>query len=96
MLKHTTFGYKVQVGHPAPDFELPDQTGALVRLSDHRGKHPVLLIFVRDDWCPGCHIMLRTYERNSLRFMEKGVHVVGIAPADIGVNKDMVQRIGVG
>ena len=96
MLKHTTFGYKVQVGHPAPDFELPDQTGALVRLSDHRGKHPVLLIFVRDDWCPGCHMMLRTYERNSLRFMEKGVHVVGIAPDDIGVNKDTVQRIGVG
>lgn len=96
MLKRTKFGYKVQVGRPAPDFELPDQTGAMVRLSDYRGKHPVLLIFVRGDWCPGCHMMLRTYERNRLRFMEKGVHVVGVGPDDIGVNKDMVQRIGVG
>ncbi len=88
-------GYRVQVGHAAPDLELPDENGALVRLSDYRGRHPVLLIFVRGDWCPGCHMMLRTYERNRHAFMEKGVHVLGIGPDDISVNKDMVERIGV-
>ncbi|MFZ1330923.1 MAG: peroxiredoxin family protein [Flavobacteriales bacterium] len=92
----TRGGYRVQVGKPAPDFELPDQNGDLMRLSDMRGKHPVLLIFVRGDWCPGCHMMLRTYERNRKRFKEKGVHVLGIGPDDISVNLSMVQRIGVG
>ncbi|MBX2978851.1 MAG: redoxin domain-containing protein [Flavobacteriales bacterium] len=89
-------GYRIAVGAEAPDFELPDENGALLRLSSLRGKCPVLLIFVRGDWCPGCHMMLRTYERNREVFMSKGVHVLGIGPDDISVNKDMVGRIGVG
>lgn len=89
-------GYRIQAGHLAPDFELPDQSGASVRLSNYIGKHPVLLVFVRGDWCPGCHILLRTYERNRERFMERGIHVLGIGPDSVDVNKDMVERIGVG
>lgn len=94
--RRTRFGYKVQAGKAAPEFELPDENGVLVKLSDYRGKHPVLLIFVRGDWCPGCHMMLRTYERSRTKFLEKGVHVLGIGPDNISINKDMVQRIGVG
>lgn len=94
--RRTRFGYKVQVGQQAVDFDLPDQDGAMVRLSDYRGRHPVLLLFVRGDWCPGCHMMLRTYERNRHRFAEKGVQVVAVGPDDIEVNRDMVARIGVG
>lgn len=93
--KRSRGGYRVQVNTPAPEFELPDQDGSLVKLSDLRGT-PLLLIFVRGDWCPGCHMMLRTYERNRARFLEKGVHVVGIGPDNIEVNRDMVKRIGVG
>lgn len=88
-------GYRVQVGMPAPDLELPDVQGALVRLRDHRGRHPVLLIFVRGDWCPGCHMMLRTYERHRERFLERNVHVVAVGPDSVEVNRDMVERIGV-
>ncbi|HRH37917.1 MAG TPA: peroxiredoxin family protein [Flavobacteriales bacterium] len=95
MRKRTRFGYRVTVGQPAPEFTLPDSNGAMVSLSDYKGKHPLLLVFVRGDWCPGCHMMLRTYERERERFLEKGVHVLGIGPDDISVNRDMVQRIGV-
>jgi len=35
----------VEVGRPAPDFELKDSTGAMVKLSDYRGKQPVALVF---------------------------------------------------
>lgn len=96
MRKQTRNGYRVELGKRAPDFTLPDQDGNPVSLSDFRGKHPVLLIFVRGDWCPGCHMMLRTYERSRAEFLARGVHVLGIGPDDISVNKDMVQRIGVG
>jgi len=34
-------------GEPAPDFELADVNGKLVRLSDFRGKKPVVLSFLR-------------------------------------------------
>ena len=35
----------VDIGDVAPDFELKDQTGQPVRLSDYRGKKAVLLVF---------------------------------------------------
>ncbi len=89
-------GYRVKTGEPAPDFTLPDQDGAPVALAGLIGQHPLLLVFVRGDWCPGCHMMLRTYERNREIFRTKGVQVVAIGPDDISVNKSMVERIGVG
>jgi mycoredoxin-dependent peroxiredoxin len=35
----------VEIGETAPDFELKDQTGQPVRLSDYRGKKAVVLVF---------------------------------------------------
>ena len=32
----------IEAGEPAPDFELPDQDGELVRLSSLRGGHVVV------------------------------------------------------
>ena len=34
-------------GEPAPEFELTDVNGNVVRLSDFRGKKPVVLAFLR-------------------------------------------------
>ena len=53
-LDETRFG-RVQVGQPASDFELPDTEGKIWRLSDFRGKKPVVLIWIFADWCPVCH-----------------------------------------
>ncbi len=38
---------KLSVGEMAPDFELADTSGKMVRLSDYRGKQPVVLVFNR-------------------------------------------------
>ena len=35
---------------PAPDFELADQEGRSHRLSEYRGRGPVLLVFYRGHW----------------------------------------------
>lgn len=40
----------IQVGAPAPDFELPDARGKIVKLSSFRSKKNVLLIFYRGHW----------------------------------------------
>ncbi len=93
-LKIHSGGYRVQIGKQANEFELPDQNGDLVKLSDFKDKRHLLLIFVRGDWCPGCHMMLRTYEKNNAKFQEKNILVMAIGPDPIGVNRGMVEKLG--
>ena len=40
-------------GDPAPDFALPDQDGAIHKLTNYRGRTVVLYFYPRDD-TPGC------------------------------------------
>lgn len=93
LLAYTRGGYRVQIGKAATEFELPDQDGNLVKLSDFKNKRHLLLIFVRGDWCPGCHMMLRTYEKNREKFAEKNILVMAIGPDPTGVNKGMVEKL---
>jgi peroxiredoxin len=44
----------VAVGDSAPNFELADQTGQPVRLSDYRGKKAVVLVFYPMTFAPTC------------------------------------------
>jgi len=93
LLKKSRGGYRVQTGNLADEFELPDQDGNLTKLSDFQGKRHVLLIFVRGDWCPGCHMMLRSYEKNNDKFKSKDVLVMAIGPDPVGVNRQMVEKL---
>jgi peroxiredoxin len=94
LLAHTKGGYKIEIGKEAPDFTLPDQNENPVSLAEFRNKRDLLLIFVRGDWCPGCHMMLRTYERERERFQKKNVLVMAIGPDPVGVNRGMVEKLG--
>ena len=42
----------LQVGHPAPAFELPDEQNRTVRLTDFQG-HPLVLFFFPKADTPG-------------------------------------------
>lgn len=84
---------KVQIGRKAPDFTLNDQYGKQVSLKNILKEQHALLIFVRGDWCPTCHMMLRSYVKNKEKLLSKNVKIVGIGPDPIGVNKDIMSRI---
>ncbi|MCL4248529.1 MAG: peroxiredoxin [Anaerolineae bacterium] len=43
----------LQIGEPAPDFELPNQDGKPIKLSDYRGQRVVLFAFTKAG-TPGC------------------------------------------
>lgn len=83
----------IDVGKEAPDFTLPDQDNVNVTLSSFRNDRDLLLIFVRGDWCPGCHMMLRTYQREREKFQEKNIMVLAIGPDPVGVNLEMVKKL---
>jgi peroxiredoxin Q/BCP len=93
LLKKVSAKGYIKAGSVCPDFTLPDETGNLISVKDFKGKY-FLLIFVRGDWCPGCHIMLRCYEKNREKFAERGVSLLSIGPDPLGINKNMVQKLG--
>jgi cytochrome oxidase Cu insertion factor (SCO1/SenC/PrrC family) len=45
-----TVAKPVGIGEAAPDFTLVDHNGNKVRLSDFKGKSPVVLVFYRGYW----------------------------------------------
>jgi peroxiredoxin len=55
-----------EVGDPAPDFELPDASGATVRLGDYRGR-PVILNFWAT-WCAPCRLEMPELQRAQAEF----------------------------
>ncbi len=94
MQKGVDKGYKAEVGLIAPDFMLPDQFGNIVRLADYYTRRHVLLIFVRGDWCPYCHMIMRTYMRESDKFKEKNIMLIAIGPDPVGINREMAVKLG--
>ena len=66
------------VGDPAPDFELADQHGAPVRLSDARG-HLVVVVFFPHAFTATCTGELCTIRDEGPAFGREGVVTVGVS-----------------
>jgi peroxiredoxin Q/BCP len=69
----------IDTGTTAPDFELPDQHGKLVRLSRFRGKGPVVLYFYPKDDTSGCTIEACRFRDDFQKFQASGAEVIGIS-----------------
>jgi thioredoxin-dependent peroxiredoxin len=71
----------VEEGKPAPDFELPSDTGERIRLSSLRGK-PVVLYFYPKDDTPGCTAQACGIRDVYADFRARGAVVLGVSPDD--------------
>jgi peroxiredoxin Q/BCP len=71
----------VEEGKPAPDFELPSETGERIRLSSLRGQ-PVVLYFYPKDDTPGCTAQACGIRDVYADFRERGAVVLGVSPDD--------------
>lgn len=69
----------LRIGDPAPDFELPAQTGETIRLSDYRGKRVVVLYFYPKDETPGCTAEACAFRDSYEVFSEEGAEVIGVS-----------------
>lgn len=66
-------------GMPAPDFELPDQHGRLVRLRQYRGKNAVVVYFYPKDDTTGCTIEACRFRDDFEKFRATGAEIIGIS-----------------
>ena len=66
-------------GQKAPDFELSDQNGKLVRLADLRGRKVVLYFYPKDD-TSGCTVQACAIRDRIDEFDARGAVVLGVSP----------------
>jgi thioredoxin-dependent peroxiredoxin len=69
----------IETAQPAPDFELPDQDGNPVRLSDLRGQRVVLYFYPKAD-TPGCTTQACGIRDHQADYDAAGATVLGVSP----------------
>jgi thioredoxin-dependent peroxiredoxin len=69
----------IERGQEAPDFELPDQDGRSVKLSDFRGQ-PVVVYFYPKADTPGCTAQACGVRDHRADYAKVGSVVLGISP----------------
>ena len=72
----------VSAGNPAPDFELLDDTGNLLRLKDYRGR-PVILYFYPADDTSGCTKEACNFRDDYSEYQKSGVTILGVSPDSV-------------
>src|SRR5437016_5071229 len=84
----------LHTGEPAPAFELLDEHGRQVRLSDFRGKSAVVLMFYPADNTPGCTKQLCTARDDYDKYVAAGVEVFGVNPGSAATHRKFSERHG--
>jgi peroxiredoxin Q/BCP len=85
----------LQAGDKAPDFELPDQNGDRVKLSDLKGQTVVLFFYPRAD-TPGCTIQACGVRDRSAEYDAAGARVIGVSPDEVAAVKRFADKFDLG
>jgi peroxiredoxin Q/BCP len=72
----------IQVGDPAPDFNLPSDRGETVRLSDLKGRRVVLYFYPKDD-TSGCTREACGFRDALPEIEERNAIVLGVSPDSV-------------
>jgi peroxiredoxin Q/BCP len=82
----------MKVGDKAPDFELPDQTGAPMRLSQMLANGPVVVFFYPAAMTPGCTKESCHFRDLATEFESLGAQRVGISADGVSKQKEFDER----
>ncbi len=83
----------IEQGQKAPDFELSDQDGNLVKLSDLRGQ-PVVVYFYPKAATPGCTTQACGVRDHQADYAKTGATVLGISPDPVAKVKKFHDKEG--
>ena len=87
------FSEPLPVGTPAPDFELPDESGRAIRLSSLRGKNVVLVFYPGDD-TPTCTKQLCEFRDDWKQLRVRNIEVFGVNPRGGASHSRFRQKFG--
>jgi peroxiredoxin Q/BCP len=83
----------IEQGDQAPDFELPDQDGRAVKLSDYRGQ-PVVVYFYPKAATPGCTTQACGVRDHRADYEQARAVVLGISPDPVAKVKKFHEQEG--
>jgi len=69
----------LKLGQPMPPLRLPQRDGGEFDLAEQKGRF-TLLCFLRGDWCPMCHVMMRLFRKEAPRLAQHNVQLVSVSP----------------
>ena len=79
-------------GTPAPEFEIADLDGDIVRLSDYRGQ--VVMVNIWATWCVPCRYEMPSMERLYQKFSDEGLEILAVSiDSELG-SLDYFGRLG--
>ena len=81
----------LQPGDQAPNFELPDQNGNLIKLSDVSDQTLVLYFYPRAD-TPGCTTQACGVRDRSSDYAASDARVIGVSPDEVGAVKKFADK----
>ncbi len=79
--------HKLAEGSAAPDFTLASDDGRMVKLSEYKGKQPVVLYFYPKDETPGCTKQACSFRDNFKAFKDAGIEVLGVSVDTVDAHK---------
>lgn len=82
-----------KVGDPAPEITLPDETGAIHRLADQRGRWTIVYFYPKDD-TPGCTVEACEFRDANETIHERGADVWGISPQGAQSKRAFREKFG--
>lgn len=81
----------LEIGTKAPDFELPDQNGAMHKLSDYAGKKVILYFYPKDNTA-GCTKQACGFSERLPLFTEKGAVILGVSKDSVASHKRFEEK----
>lgn len=79
----------LKVGDQAPDFEIINTDGKIIKLSKRLEEGPVVLSFFRGSWCPYCNIEMSVLQRSLPLFKKLNAKLITVSPQSIEKSKEL-------
>src|SRR4051812_25234848 len=80
VLRQAALSGVLKAGDPMPGFVLPDANGELVCSDDLLRKGPLVVVFVRGEWCPFCRTTLVALNDVASNIEAAGSNLVALSP----------------
>ncbi|MEQ8811858.1 MAG: thioredoxin-dependent thiol peroxidase [Imperialibacter sp.] len=81
----------LKAGNKAPDFEVSDQNGKTVKLSDFKGKKIVLYFYPQNN-TPTCTVEACNLRDNYTTLKAKGYEVLGVSPDSAKKHTNFIKK----